>query len=226
MRPSSVAFHMGLPAAGPRIPLSGTLSGMMLRVAVLVFVFGVVPNSYAQTTQPPGAHADAMGEPGMHHAGTQDNAKPAPKPSSSLLVIGPAQSITLSLADLQAMPQTTVKVHNGHTNADETYSGPRLSEVLAKVGLSLTPKNEHDFLRMYIVARGTDGYYVLYSGAEVEPGLHKAEVIVAIAQDGQPLTRTGAFQLIDSLDVKPARWVRNLSKISVTTELLDAGAGS
>ena len=182
---------------------------MMPPAAALAFSI-LFFSSHPQTAQRPGMQADGMQDAGMHHA-----EKPAASPSTTLLVQGPTQAVTLSLADLQALPQTTVKVHNGHTNVDETYSGPLLSEVLAKAGLVVTPKSEHDFLRMSIVASGTDDYFVVYSGAEVEPLLHKAEVIVALTLEGKPLTRTGAFQLIDSLDVKPARWVRNLNKLQV-----------
>ena len=142
--------------------------------------------------------------------------KPLAVASTALAVQTPSQSLSLSPADLQAMPQATVTVHNGHTGAEETYTGPLLAAVLAKAGLGVTPRSEHEMLRMYVVATGTDGYSVVYSAAEVEPTLHKAQVIVALSQDGKPLARTGAFQLIDSLEVKPARWVRNLSRISVT----------
>src|SRR5258708_39420170 len=31
--------------------------------------------------------------------------------------------LTLSLADLKALPHITVTIHNSYTNADETYSG-------------------------------------------------------------------------------------------------------
>lgn len=182
---------------------------MMSPAAALAFVI-LSLGSHTQTAQRSGMQAESMQDAGMHHA-----EKPAAVVSTTLLVRSPTQAVTLSLADLQALPQTTVKVHNGHTNADETYTGPLLSEVLAKAGLVVTPKSEHDFLRMSIVASGTDNYFVVYSGAEVEPALHKAEVIIALALEGKPLTRTGAFQLIDSLDVKPARWVRNLNKLHV-----------
>ena len=40
-------------------------------------------------------------------------------------------------------------------------------------------------------------------------------MIVALSRNGTELGVNGQFQMIDSIDVKPARWVRNLSSIVV-----------
>ncbi len=92
---------------------------------------------------------------------------------------------------------------------------PLVSDVLAKAGVALSGATEHDILRSYVVATGTDGYFVVFSGAELQSALHKAQCLVALTKGGQPLTENGAFQLVDPLDVKPARWVRNLSGLAV-----------
>jgi len=139
-------------------------------------------------------------------------------PSTSLTLTTEAGApLTLKLADLQALPQQTLTVHNAHSKADETYTGPLLSDVLAKAGIVLSEKTEHPMLHQFVIATGTDKYWVLYSLAEVHPGLHNAKVIVAIARSGQPLTTSGQFELIDDTDVKPARWVHNVTTIAVRT---------
>ncbi len=137
------------------------------------------------------------------------------QPSTTLMLAAGDRHVTLSLADLGAMPQVSVTVLNGHTKAEETYAGPLVSDVLAKAGVILNSATEHDFLHSYVVATGTDGYFVVFSGAELQGALHKAQCIVAITKAGQPLGENGAFQLVDSLDAKPARWVRNLNGLSV-----------
>ncbi len=137
------------------------------------------------------------------------------QPSTALTVQAGNRKVTLSVADLQAMPQTTVSVFNGHTQQNESYTGPLVSEVLARAGVTLSEATQHAVLDSYVLAAGTDGYFVVFSGAELQPGLHKAQAIVAIAAAGQPLARSGAFQLIDGAEVKPARWVRNLSALTV-----------
>ena len=162
------------------------------------------------------AQTDAM--PPEQNAPAKPHSHPMGAPSTSLTInTGAGQPLTLTLADLQALPQQTLTVHNAHSSADETYSGPLLSDVLAKAGVVLTEKTEHPMLHQYLIATGTDKYWVLYSLAEVIPGLHKAKVIVAIARSGEPLTTAGQFELINDLDVKPARWVHNVTTITLHT---------
>jgi Ni,Fe-hydrogenase maturation factor len=66
-----------------------------------------------------------------------------------------------------------------------------------------------------VVAAGTDGYGVLYSLAEVDPAIHTGDVIVADTVDGKKLDKDGAFKMVSSEERRPARWVRNLTSISV-----------
>jgi hypothetical protein len=66
-----------------------------------------------------------------------------------------------------------------------------------------------------VVARGSDGYEVLLSLAEVDPTFHGGDVIVADALDGKPIEKNGPFQLVVSEDKRPARWVRNLTTLTV-----------
>jgi hypothetical protein len=144
-------------------------------------------------------------------------AKAPVPPSRSLTLSFEGKSISLSLTDLANMPQTTVHVHNEHTKADETYSGPLLSEVLAKIGLRSTAETHALILHSTIVATGTDHYYVLYSGAEVQPDFSTGKVIVAVMKSGLPDQEGGLIQLINTTDAKPARWVHGLASISVMT---------
>ena len=136
-------------------------------------------------------------------------------PSTNLTVSVEGKENKFSVADLQAMPQKTVTVHNAHTKQDETYSGVSLGDLLAKTGLPVEQATHRQMLRSYLKAEGTDKYWVLYSVTEVEGSEHNSDVIVAIAQDGKPLGEDGQFKLIDSGDKKPQRWVRNLTFIAV-----------
>lgn len=172
----------------------------------LAMLLGISP---VLTAQAGGAGSMQEQGAGMHH----DHA--VSQPSTLLTVQAGGKTLTLSLADLQTMPQTIVSVFNGHSKQNESYSGPMLADVLARAGVTLDEKTQHAVLDSYVLAGGTDGYFVVFSGAELQPGLHKAQVIVAITQAGQLLTRSGAFQLIDSEDAKPARWVRNLNALTV-----------
>jgi hypothetical protein len=113
------------------------------------------------------------------------------------------------------MPQKTVTVHNEHTKADESYTGVLLGDLLAKYGFPVGKTTQKKMLRSYLVAEGTDKYWVLYSVTEVEGSEHNGEVIVATSVGGKALGADGQFKLVDSGDKKPQRWVRNLNSITV-----------
>jgi hypothetical protein len=146
-------------------------------------------------------------------------AQTVPNSKVLLLVTGDPNHapLNLSLADFRALPHVDVKVHNGHSNADETYSGVPLAVLLSKAGAPLEENLRGKALTNYVVATGSDGYSVLLSLAEVDPTFHDGQIVVADSRDGQPLTTSGPFQLIVSEDKRPARWVRNLVTISVGT---------
>jgi hypothetical protein len=144
-------------------------------------------------------------------------AQTVPNSKVWLLITGDANHapLNLSLAEIRALPHVDVKVHNGHTNTDETYSGVPLVVLLAKVDAPLGENLRGKALTNYVVATGSDGYSVLLSLAEVDPMFHDGQIVVADSRDGQPLTTSGPYQLIVSEDKRPARWVRNLISIAV-----------
>jgi hypothetical protein len=159
---------------------------------------------------PLGAPAQTAPKPAM----AEHDHAPAP-PSTSLTLTIDGKAATLSVAELQAFPQKTVTVHNEHTKADETYTGVLLGDLLAKYGFTVDKTTHQKMLRSYLIAEGTDKYWVLYSVTEVEGSEHTGEVIVATRIGGKPLGGDGQFKLIDSGDKKPQRWVRNLSAVTV-----------
>ena len=138
-------------------------------------------------------------------------------PSKSLMVTVNGKTATLSAADLQAMPQRTLTVHNGHSNVDETYSGVGLSDLLEKYGMTLKGDGAQKIYHSYVRAEGTDGYWVLYSASELEFGLHIGDAVVALSVDGKPLGADGDFKMVSADEKKPARWVRNLKSLTVVT---------
>ena len=136
-------------------------------------------------------------------------------PSTSLTLTIDGKATTLSVPDLQAMPQKTVTVHNEHTKVDETYTGVSLGDLFAKYGFPVDKTTHRKMLRSYITAEGTDKYWVLYSATEVEPSEHNADVIVATTLAGKPLGEDGQLKLVSTADKKPQRWVRNLTAITL-----------
>jgi len=116
------------------------------------------------------------------------------------------------------MAHKTVTVHNPHTNADETYSGVPLIELLKQVGTPTGRDVHGKALSEYVVATGSDGYKAVLALAEVEPDFHPGDVLVADTMDGKPMdAKTGPFRLVVSDDKRPARSVRNLVSIELKT---------
>lgn len=145
-------------------------------------------------------------------------ATPPTSPSDELRVSAYTknESLKLKVADLKAMPRTTVSVHNEHAKADETYTGVRLADLLAKMGAPLGHDLRGVGLSAYIVATGSDGYVAVIALAEADPSFHSGEVIVADTLNGAALdAKSGPFKLVVTEDKRPARWVRNLVSIEL-----------
>ncbi len=126
--------------------------------------------------------------------------------------------LTLKVADLKSLTHITVTIHNPHSNADETYSGVRLADLLAKVGAPLGSDLRGKALADYVVATGSDGYRAVLALGEIDPAFHPGEVIVADAMNEKPLDdHSGPMKMVVTEDKRPARSVRNLVKIELRT---------
>ena len=147
---------------------------------------------------------------GMEHA----HAKA--EPSTTLTITGPdGKTLSLSPADLKAMPHRSITVANEHTRGTESYTGVPLTDLLAKTGVPVGKDLKGKALLFYLLAEGTDHYKVVYSLNEVDSSNHSGVVIVADSRNGAALTMDGAFKLVSSEDKRAARWVRNLATITV-----------
>jgi hypothetical protein len=124
--------------------------------------------------------------------------------------------VSYKLGDLQSMPRTTVTIHNAHTDADETYTGVRLSDILAPLGVPLGKDLRGSALALCVLATGSDDYHVVVALAEIDPAFHPGEVLVADTMNGKPIpAETGPFRLVVTEDKRPARAVRNLVSIEL-----------
>jgi hypothetical protein len=140
----------------------------------------------------------------------------APAPAShNLTLTVDGKATVFSVADLKAMPQKTVNVHNAHANADESYSGVPLGDLLAKAGFVADKTTQRKMLRSYLQVEGTDKYFVVYSVTEVEASEHAGDVIVATSMNGGGLGADGELKVVSTEDKKPQRWVRNLTAVTL-----------
>ena len=168
----------------------------------------------AQTDAMPPASTDQTKAPAQD---AMPMKAPVP-PSKSVTINFQGRTTTLTIEDLLKLPQVTVHVHNAHRNADETYTGPLVSDVLAKAGLVANKETQPLILHSTVIATGTDHYYVIYSCAEVEPAFSKGQVIVALTKGNDlPDTEGGNIQLVNTTDAKPARWLHGLTQLNIMT---------
>ena len=162
------------------------------------------------------ARAQAVSVP--TNPGATERLQASPAAVDHLELNGPGgQHVTISAADLQSLPRKTLQVHNAHSGAMETYQGVELSLLLGRLDAPLGQKLRGKALAMYVVAEGTDKYRALYSLAEVDPAFHNGTVIVADREGGQPIAKDGPFKLVNTEDKRPARWVRNLASIQLSS---------
>jgi hypothetical protein len=137
--------------------------------------------------------------------------------ASTLQLIAPSHApMTLAPSDIKSFPRVSVSIHNPHTNADEAYAGVRLSDLLAKMGAPLGSELRGKALSGYVIATGSDGYRVVFALAEIDPGFHPGEIIMADEMNGKPLdSHAGPFKIVATEDRRPSRWVRNLVSIEL-----------
>jgi DMSO/TMAO reductase YedYZ molybdopterin-dependent catalytic subunit len=124
------------------------------------------------------------------------------------------QPLTLSAADLAAMPRATVRTTS---NGMETvYEGVWLHDVLKKAGVPQGSELRGKALSTCVLADAGDGYQVLFSLGELDPAFIDNEILLADTANGKPLFGAqGRFRLVVPKDKPGARSVRMLTKIEV-----------
>ena len=141
-------------------------------------------------------------------------------PGPAQLKIGGAVTtpLTLTVADLKAMPRTTIRAVNAHEKKTETYEGVLLEELLRKAGAPHGEQLRGTLMTTYIIAEAEDGYRVVFALAELDPGFLDSQVLVADTMDGAPIgPKLGPFRLVAPHEKRPARWVRMLKSITVVS---------
>lgn len=124
------------------------------------------------------------------------------------------RALTLTAGDLSKLPRAAVKTtSNGLEN---TYNGVWLDEILNRADIPQGGELRGKALAAYVLATAQDGYQVLFSLAELDPGFIDNEILVADTASGKPRSGVqGHFRLIVPKDKPDARSVRMLTKLAV-----------
>jgi DMSO/TMAO reductase YedYZ molybdopterin-dependent catalytic subunit len=137
-------------------------------------------------------------------------------PVASIQISGDVpHPVTLSVADIQAMPRHTVRASE-HGQPESAYEGVALSDVLARAGVTFGPALHGPALATYVMCSAADGYRVVFTLAELDSAFSDRPVFLVDRKDGQSLdAHTGPFRIVVPGDARPARWIRQLTEIEV-----------
>ena len=129
-------------------------------------------------------------------------------------VVKPAQTFTL--ADLAAMPRTTIQCKTPHDGKEHTFEGVAMAELLKRAGLPQGENVRGPLLARYILVSAHDGYRSVYSLPEFDPAFTDNRALLADKMDGQPLNdHDGPLHLVLPAEKREARWVRMVEKIEI-----------
>jgi DMSO/TMAO reductase YedYZ molybdopterin-dependent catalytic subunit len=122
--------------------------------------------------------------------------------------------LTIKPAELTSLPRTTVSVsEEGRTI---TYEGVLVGELLKRAGAPVGRDLSGKAVASYVRATAKDGYQVVFSLAELDPGFTSNDIIVADTIDGKPLfDYQGPLRIVAPHDKRGARSIRMLQRIEV-----------
>ncbi len=140
----------------------------------------------------------------------------AAQATGQALTIAGDVTAPLSLApeQLKTFPRTKVEVkEDGRTLV---YEGVLVGELLRRAGVPLGTELRGNAVASYVVANASDGYQVVFSLAELDPGFTSNEIIVADTIDGKPLfAYQGPLRIVAPKDARAARSIRMLQRLEV-----------
>jgi len=128
-----------------------------------------------------------------------------------------SHALTLSAADLAALPQSDVRIAylTGHGSEEATYSGVPLWSLIAKAGLGEALQSRKTHTGHYLLLTASDGYLVVLALGEIDPDLEGKPALIALRRDGQPIDAKDAFRLALPGDKHGARNLHLLTHIEL-----------
>ncbi len=139
----------------------------------------------------------------------------AATPAETLVIAGDVtQALTITPADLKAMPRTMVAV--SEEGRQISYEGVLVGELLKRAGAPVGRDLSGKAVATYVRASAKDGYQVVFSLAELDPAFTPNDIIVADTIDGKPLfDYQGPLRIVAPHDKRGARSIRMLQRLEV-----------
>jgi DMSO/TMAO reductase YedYZ molybdopterin-dependent catalytic subunit len=134
----------------------------------------------------------------------------------TVLVTGEVQKqLTLSAADIAAMPRTSVSA-NDKQGVAHSYSGVALSDIFRAAGVTTGGQLRGKNLAKYLLVSCADGYRVVFSLAELDGDFTDRVVILADQMEGKPLPDgVGPFRIVVPGEKRPARNCFQVKELSI-----------
>jgi Oxidoreductase molybdopterin binding domain len=138
-------------------------------------------------------------------------------PSTSFRVAGDVEHRAVYRLDsLKALSPHTVDVSFEGPGGLQShhFTGVLLEDLVSAAAPRFDPNRKNDFLRWSARVHATDNYEVIVAFSEFDPGFENKQVLIAYADNGQPLTTTGFARLVVPGDSKGGRYVSNVNLIA------------
>ena len=141
---------------------------------------------------------------------------PAATPPTTLTITGDVgKPLTLTAADLKAMPRQKFEV-KAEDGTPHVYEGVLAGELLKRAGAPLGSDLRGNAIASYVVASATDGYQAVFSLAELDPAFTANDIMVADTIDGKPIpANQGPWRIVAPKDSRASRSVRLLQRLEV-----------
>ncbi|MGH3670530.1 MAG: hypothetical protein ACRDSH_07820 [Pseudonocardiaceae bacterium] len=155
-----------------------------------------------------------MTAPAVSATVTTTPARPVPSPGTVQVTGALTHPFCTTLDQLRAMPQQTVRVEfqSDKGSQHHTEVGVPLAKLIPPTALATHARKE-DLLSFVVLAVGADGYRAALSYGELSPDFGNKGVLLAITEDGVPLSSP---RLIVPGDVKGGRYVTDLTELRVS----------
>jgi DMSO/TMAO reductase YedYZ molybdopterin-dependent catalytic subunit len=125
-----------------------------------------------------------------------------------------SRPLTFTTDALKTMTRTTVVV--SEEGRQVKYEGVLVGELLKQAGAPVGADLSGKAVASYVLAVAKDGYQVVFSLAELDPGFTPNDIIVADTIDGKPLfDYQGPLRIVAPHDKRGARSIRMLQRLDV-----------
>jgi hypothetical protein len=132
--------------------------------------------------------------------------------AAAALAVGGSAKVDAALLAGLAPVEATLNFHGEVHHC----SGPTLAAVVAKLGLPANETLRGAALQRGIMVHARDGYAVLFSLGELDPGTGAEPAIIATQCDGKQIgPDEGPYRLVLPNDKRPARSVRQVESIEL-----------